>query len=147
MKKTTTNNKKKGFSIIEILVVMTITLILLSIMAPKYMTYRDKAKELKAVDLGRKIYSVYLDSYMNEGAYDGIALKTDIKTMLGINEDQITPSEESGIVTILYPCDGKDYSIEVDETSGNFIVQEGTKEIYSSNQYATVSQSNEEDND
>ncbi|SHH37569.1 type II secretion system protein [Clostridium grantii] len=145
MKKKLINNKKKGFSIIEILVAMAITLILLSIMAPKYMAYRDKAKELKAVDLGRKIYSVYLDSFMNEGGYDAAVLKVDINTMLGIAGTDITLSDNDDPVTIEYPCDGEEYSVEINKANGNFEVKHDSNEIYSSNQYSKASEPSEPD--
>ena len=71
MKRHTINNKKKkGFTLIEIMVAVAIMLVLMGFLVPKLSGYRAKAMEAKAINTGKQIYSAAMTSYsMTNGEF------------------------------------------------------------------------------
>src|SRR3712207_9173943 len=64
-------NTTKGFTLIELIVVMAIILVMASFLIPKFNGYRGKAQRLKVVDTGRQIYLTAIESYSeNNGEFN-----------------------------------------------------------------------------
>lgn len=85
-KTNTYNDKKDGFSLIELLAVLGITLILFTMILPKVSNSVETAKEVKALDDVRQVvlaiedYNILASSVINDEAkYSSICSKIDGK--------------------------------------------------------------------
>ncbi|NSJ92085.1 type II secretion system protein [Clostridium cochlearium] len=110
--------KNKGFTLVELLVVMTIILILIGFMVPKIGGYRTKANKLKAENCAKQIYTAAMCSYgETNGKFNGDNLKETIKLLLGENtEENIivgNVSDDEAIVT--FTIDDKEYSMNINK--------------------------------
>lgn len=132
-------NNKKGFSFVEIIVAIAITLILSTLAVPKYKEYKGKALDLKAVDSGQKIYAVCIDNYINSGVFDGTEIEGEITKLLGVKVDELAVNSTTGDVTVKYPMNNKNYTLAITESDSSFVINDGAKDIYSSKQKETPS--------
>lgn len=125
------NKKRKGFTLIELILVMSIILVISSLLMPKLNGYSSKAQVLKVVDTGRQIYLATMESYTSGNEqFDEAKLISSVKTLLGI--DLVDVANDDGKVSISYNVDEKAYSINFDTTSSNsFTVKDsGGTQIY-----------------
>ncbi|GAA0177239.1 hypothetical protein SH2C18_05050 [Clostridium sediminicola] len=120
---------KKGFSFVEIIIGIAISLILATYSIPKYKEYKGKALNLRAVDSGRKIYGVCIDSYINNGEFSSAKIQDEVTNLLGLTAT-VTDSEDD--VTVVYPLNKKKYTLEITGNDSSFIIKEGENKIYSS---------------
>ncbi|PRR75179.1 type II secretion system protein [Clostridium thermopalmarium] len=124
-------NKKKGFTLIELIIVMSIILVMASFLIPKFNGYRSKAQRLKVVDTGRQIYLAVMDSYIegNE-SFSEIDISKATKELLGIDNIEVNESSEN-VVTVKYEVDKKQYYLEFNKTSTGFKIQDNAhNQIY-----------------
>lgn len=121
---------KKGFTLIEIIVVMAVILVLSSFLIPKFKGYRDKATKLKVIDTGRQIYSAAFVSYMeNDNEYSEKSIQSTIKELVGISNISVTKSLDDGI-NIKYNVDNKEYSLELDMNNNSYVIKDNNMQIY-----------------
>ncbi|PLX85344.1 MAG: hypothetical protein C0617_04530 [Desulfuromonas sp.] len=64
-----TRNRQRGFTLLELLIVVAIIGILASIAIPTFRTYREKAFIAGAIIEGRSIYNAFISFYLDEGWY------------------------------------------------------------------------------
>lgn len=127
----TFNKRRKGFTLIELILVMSIILVISSFLMPKLNGYSSKAQVLKVVDTGRQIYLAAMESYTSGNEqFEKTKLSSSVKGLLGI--DLVDVANNSGEVTISYKVDEKGYSINFNTTSSNsFTVKDsGGTQIY-----------------
>ncbi|MCY6370334.1 type II secretion system protein [Clostridium ganghwense] len=118
----------KGFTLIELIVVMAVILVLSSFLVPRFNGYREKAIKMKAIDTGRQIYTAAFMSYMeNNNNYSEEAIKNTTKDLVGIQIITAKPNDEG--VKIEYNIDGKGYTLEIDNDNKYTIVDK-LKQIY-----------------
>ncbi len=126
--------KSKGFTLIELIIVMAIILLMASFLIPKFNGYRGKAERLKAIDTGRQIYVSAMESYMeNKGVFNKEQLEKTSKELLGIENLNIQSVSEDDVV-INYDVDNKQYSLRFSKNSSNFHINDGKEEIYPKNE-------------
>ncbi|KYH29798.1 type II secretion system protein [Clostridium colicanis] len=124
-------SKKAGFTLIELIIVMSIILVMASFLIPKFNGYRSKAQRLKVVDTGRQIYLAVMDSYIegNE-SFSEIDISKATKELLGIDNIEVNESSEN-VVTVKYEVDKKQYYLEFNKTSTGFKIQDNAhNQIY-----------------
>lgn len=123
---------KKGFTLIELIVVIAIMLVLSSFLIPKFNGYRGRAEKLKVIDTGRQIYLTAMESFAeNNGKLDSQKLSETSKELLGIDKLKISNLSENGF-DISYDVDEKNYVLKVDKNNNNFIINtSGGDKIYS----------------
>ncbi|MCY6354057.1 type II secretion system protein [Clostridium sp. ZS2-4] len=125
---------KKGFTLIELIVVMAVILVLSSFLIPKFKGYRNKAIRLKAIDTGRQIYSAAFVSYMeNDNKYSKELLKSTINELVGSANTSVSECSDEA-ATISYKVNNKQYSLKVDMNKNRYVIREGddssNKQIY-----------------
>lgn len=130
------NNKKnkKGFTLVEMIVVISIILILSGILIPKVLGYQDKAKNAKVVNTARQIYDAAMVNYTeNEGVFDSGKLKTSIEavTDLALADSAVSVSDtDTKSATVTFGSDGKTYTVEIAANNNQFDVKDGSTQIY-----------------
>lgn len=137
MTKIKVNNKKfkKGFTLIELMIVMSIILILLSIMVPKFSGYQKKAKKVKVVNTAKQIYQAAILSYgEQDGAFDNAKIIDTVNeiTGLGISESDIK-ANDGDVLGIHFMSDKKDYRVTAHASQNYFVVTDAKQStVYSS---------------
>lgn len=77
--------KKKGFTLVELLVVMSIIFVFMSMIIPRFKGYSTKANSIKVDNIGRQVYTAAMMSYMEAGGkFDEDKLEGSITELLGV---------------------------------------------------------------
>ncbi|AAO36146.1 prepilin-type cleavage/methylation domain-containing protein [Clostridium tetani] len=114
--------KKRGFTLVELLVVMTIILILIGFLVPKIGGYRTKANKLKAENCAKQIYTAAMCSYgETNGKFKEDNLKETIKLLVGVDTEADSEEtikiedvrDDEAIVTFV--IEDKNYSIGINK--------------------------------
>lgn len=127
--------KRKGFTLFEVIVTISLIAILSSIILPKYIVYREKVEVNKAIFTGKEINKVAIMSYIQQGS---IFVKSQIislmqrTTEINLTEgDIIVNASDASMVTINFHSQDKAYSIIIQTnveykiyTSGGMIFRE-----------------------
>ncbi|EDU36915.1 pilin [Clostridium sporogenes] len=123
--------KKKGFTLIELMVVISIILVLASFLVPKLTAYKDKAKDTKAINTGKQIQVAAINSYNeNNESFNSNNLKEDIETFTGIKVDSASESKIGEAVDIAYKSDNENYIVQIDLEGNSYSVKKDNKTIF-----------------
>ncbi|KZL94201.1 type II secretion system protein [Clostridium magnum] len=116
-------HKKKGFTLIELMIVISILLILIGFMIPKFSAYMDKAKNIKAVNTAKQIQTAAMASYGdNNGKFVINDVTSTITTLTTVVSDDIVSTTIDGdqVLKINYNVDGKNYTIDIDAAANTY---------------------------
>lgn len=124
-------SKKKGFTLIELMIVISILLVLIGFMIPKFYAYLDKAKKIKAMNTAKQIQTAAMASYGdNNGKFVKNDVESNITTLTTVVSADIVSTTVSGsgdqALTINYKSDGKNYTIDIDSAANTYTLQENT---------------------
>ncbi|MCW6077241.1 type II secretion system protein [Clostridium sporogenes] len=123
--------KKKGFTLIELMVVISIILVLASFLVPKLTAYKDKAKDTKAINTGKQIQVAAINSYNeNNESFNSNNLKEDIETFTGIKVDSASESKIEEAVDVAYKSDNENYIVQIDLEGNSYSVKKDNKTIF-----------------
>lgn len=123
--------KKKGFTLIELMVVISIILVLASFLVPKLTAYKDKAKDTKAINTGKQIQVAAINSYNeNNESFNSNNLKEDIETFTGIKVDSASESKIGEAVDVSYKSDNENYIVQIDLEGNSYSVKKDNKTIF-----------------
>jgi len=124
------NIKNNGFTLIELIVVVSIILILSGFLVPKVLGYQTKAKNAKAVNTARQIFDATMADYTEEeGTLTGSKVSTAITevsdaiiaTSGGVVVATATAATEA-TATVTFASDTKTYSVVVTPNENKFVV-------------------------
>lgn len=136
MKLINLKNKKKGFTLIELMVVISIVLILSGLIVPKVLGYQDKARKAKVVNTASQIFNASMENYSEkEGVFtSGADLQTAIASLTDAAVDSVTlDGKVAGDAIIKFQSDSKPYNIKLSAGNNSYSVFNGddtTGEIY-----------------
>lgn len=83
-------NRKKGFTLVEMIIVIAILIILVALIAPKFLGYSDKAKEAVA-ETNAKAVVTAIGLYQAEEGTDKKTFKTgDLDKYLSVDNAKVT---------------------------------------------------------
>ena len=123
--------KKKGFTLIELMVVISIILVLASFLVQKLTAYKDKAKDTKAINTGKQIQVAAINSYNeNNESFNSNNLKEDIETFTGIKVDSASESKIGEAVDVAYKSDNENYIVQIDLEGNSYSVKKDNKTIF-----------------
>ena len=126
--------KKKGFTLIELMIVISILLVLIGFMIPKFSAYQDKAKKIKAMNTAKQVQTAAMASYGdNNGKFVEADVKNNINTLttLTLTDSAVNVTEtEEQSVEITYESDGQDYNINIDASENTYTLNQGENQIF-----------------
>lgn len=126
------NLKKKGFTLVELMLVVSIILVLLGFLIPRFSAYQDKVKTTKAVNTAKQIETATMASYGDkDGKFDVADVQQCVTSLTSAEEAKVLESASGDQnIEITYKSDGKFYTLDIDAQSNSYIVKDGTKQIF-----------------
>lgn len=126
-------HKYKGFTLIELMLVITIILILMGFLVPKVSAYQEKARNAKAVNTAKQIETAAMASYgNNDSKFDGSDVTTTVQQLTSAKNISVSNASDQS-VNIAYVSDDKNYSVEINASDSTYIVKYGDKQIFPKN--------------
>ncbi len=123
--------RKKGFTLIELMLVVAIILVLLGFLVPKFSAYQNKAKITKAVNTAKQIETAAMASYGdNDGKFDEVDVKNCISTLTSAGETGVELGSDDQNITVNYESDKNTYTLEIDAADNSYIVRKEGIEIF-----------------
>lgn len=127
------NSRKKGFTIIELMLVVSIIMVLMGFLVPKFSAYEEKAKITKAINTAKQIETAAMASYGdNEGRFDKEDVKSNIDLLTSAGNDVTIgdPSSDGQSVDINYKSDSKICKVTVNAEQNSLTVIYDNKTVY-----------------
>lgn len=116
--------KKKGFTLIELMLVTSIGLVLMGFMIPKFSTYYEKVKDTKAINIAKQIEAAAMASYGdNNGNLVVDDIVDSIKTLTSLESATVTPLTGSKSIEVGYSSDENNYTLTIDVDTNIFTVE------------------------
>lgn len=129
-------SKVKGFTLIEVIIAVSIVVILASLVVPKVAGYIDKAKEAKILNSGKQIYAAALWSYSDQGnTFVAANISETINRTVGVSlaaTNPVTIDATTNNVTIGFTTDNVPCNVIIDHTDNSYKVNKNGTQIFSS---------------
>lgn len=117
----------RGFTLIEIIMVISIMSILSSMLIPLYKVYVDKAKNAKVLSIGQTICAAAIWSLGEQKNFGNpIKIKTDIEEITDLNVQEV-PVIYDSTVKIFFSYDRKNYVLELNTSSHVYVIRDRDK--------------------
>jgi type IV pilus assembly protein PilA len=126
--------KRKGFTLIELVVVISIILIFAGFLIPKFAGYQTRAKDTKAINTAKQIQSAALSSYSEmDGKFEASAVSDSVSALTGA--EGVSVNADGGkSVEVSFTSDDATYTVKIQDSSGTFTVYkegiEASDQIY-----------------
>ncbi len=129
------NRVKKGFTLIEVIIAVSIVVILASLTVPKVSGYIDKAKNAKVLNTAKQIYTAAMWSYSDQGnTFDEAKISkaiNDTVGIIGITSTSVTKDDSK--VTIAFSTDSVPCSIVITTADNSYKVLKKDSDISGTN--------------
>lgn len=125
--------KTKGFTLIELMLVITIILVLMSFLIPKFSSYQNKAKNTKAINAAKQIQTAAMASYGDkDGKFDVDDIRKNVEDLTSIEKigDIKQSDKDAQSVQVCYESDKKQYIVNIDAVNNTYTVEDDKKQIY-----------------
>lgn len=127
--------RKKGFTLIEVIVAVSIVIILASLAVPKVAAYIDKAKNAKVITQGKQIYTAAMWSYSEEeGKFISGSISEAVNTVSGISSISKISVKNTKNVDISFTSDSNTYLLNIDADTNTYKITMGNKLVFNSSQ-------------
>ncbi|MHC6179430.1 type II secretion system protein [Clostridium sp. JNZ X4-2] len=134
MKRTCRCKIKKGFTLIELMLVVAIILVLLGFMIPKFSAYQDKVRTTKAINTAKQIETAAMASYGdNDGKFDEANVKECISTLTSAEKTNISAGSDDQLINISYESDNNTYTLQINAADNSYTVKKGNTQIFPKN--------------
>lgn len=123
----------KGFTLIELMLVISIIIIIAGFIFPKFIGYEEKAKKVKALNTAHQIYTATMSTY----SYGSASLsESDIAASVeGLTGTNVTVKNNAKTDTmdITYDSDSKSYTVSINILSGGYTVSNNAQILFTQN--------------
>ncbi|MFL0269585.1 prepilin-type N-terminal cleavage/methylation domain-containing protein [Candidatus Clostridium radicumherbarum] len=117
--------RKKGFTLIEIIVAVTIIIILSALAVPKVSGYISKAKEANVISKGKQIYNAAMWTYSEQGnAFDKAKIEAAVTSTTNIKATDINATVNTADVTISFKNNDKGYNLVISKDDNTYTVKD-----------------------
>ncbi|MCL2322696.1 MAG: prepilin-type N-terminal cleavage/methylation domain-containing protein [Oscillospiraceae bacterium] len=111
--------REKGFTLIEMVIVLAIIVVILTFLVPKISAYINQSRGTKATHIAKQIQSVVVQNWI-EGK-DNMAEK--LQEFIDPTAEASIVSSSSDQVSVTFKCDSDNYIVNVQKDSGVLDVQ------------------------
>lgn len=121
--------KQKGFTLIELIVVISIILVFAGFLIPKFAGYQVKAKETKAINTAKQIQNAAMSSYSEmDGKFEKTKVEETVTSLTGAEGVAAAAEVDGKSVTVSYTSDSDTYNVEITDGSSGLQVYKGVTE-------------------
>lgn len=115
--------KKKGFTLIELIISISIIAILGSILVPNISSYVTKAKDQKAKNIGALIFSSSMRSYMKEDKFDKEKVQDNISEDLNVRDVEVNVENpiDDNTLNVDFKCNNLNYEVEINGRKATYV--------------------------
>lgn len=122
--------KKRGFTLIELVVVISIIMIFAGFLIPKFAGYQTRAKDTKAINTAKQIQSAALSSYSEmDGKFVEASVESAVSDLTGAESPEAAIEAGGAAVKVTFASDGESYAVNITDSSGTFIVLKGADNV------------------
>lgn len=123
------SRKQKGFTLIELIVVISIILVFAGFLIPKFAGYQGKAKETKAINTAKQIQNAAMSSYSEmDGKFEETKVEETITSLTGAEGVAATEGVDGKSITVSYTSDSDSYNVAITDGSSELQVYKGEVE-------------------
>jgi prepilin-type N-terminal cleavage/methylation domain-containing protein len=116
---------KKGFTLMEVIVVLSIISILSSIVTLSYRYYVNIAKDQCASSSGQEIFEAVVWSYeAKNNVIDSDCIKDDIKDLTGYEVTITSANVSTKTINLIFLSDSRTYEITADLVTNRFRIKD-----------------------
>lgn len=123
--------KKSGFTLIELMLVVTIIFVLMGFLVPKVSSYQEKVKTIKAINTAKQIQTAAMASYGdNQGKFVSDDVIESINALTSAESIDIGSSSDEQNIAVNYKSDNKTYTVKVNADENTYTVLFADTQIY-----------------
>jgi type IV pilus assembly protein PilA len=121
---------KRGFTLIEVIIAVSIVVILASLVVPKVTGYIDKARNAKVINTGKQIYTAAMWSFTDQGnVFKEAEILGTIKNTLGTGA---TVTSGTTDVTVKFYTDNVECSVVITTADNSYKIYKNSENIFAS---------------
>lgn len=115
--------KKKGFTLIELIISISIIAILGAILVPNISSYIRKTKDQKAKNIAALIFSSSMRSYIKEEKFDKEKVLNNISDDLNIKDTQVDVENpvDDNTINVDFKCNNLNYEVKIDGREAAYV--------------------------
>lgn len=124
-------NHKKGFTIVELIFVISCIIAIVSFLTPKFVGYINKVNRFKAITIANQIQNAIVSATPDEiNTNDKIRdiLSDFTNVNIGTIEENLVDTDN--IINIMYTCNMNTYNVNIDIDNSGYQVKSGKIELF-----------------
>lgn len=126
--------RRRGFTLIEVIVAVSIVIILASLTVPKVAGYIEKAKNAKVISEGKQLYTAAMWSYSENGGFNESDVLSAINAVSGVGgiTSESIKVNNSKDVEISFKSGDVTYKLTINSDTNGYTIESDDKQIFSS---------------
>lgn len=130
-------NNKKGFTIVELIFVISCIIAIISFLAPKFIGYMNKVNRFKAITIASQIEDAIVSANPDEIS-DSNKIKSVLSEFTNVNIVSANIGSDN-IINIEYKYDNNVYDVNINIANLGYQVKKGEVEVFKTDSFITPS--------